>query len=270
MTMELYEDQFADDHDYSVQTATEKTLIIASTVRSGSHMLGHALHQTDAFGFPLEYANTNNLHHWKKKFGLTDTHAVMRELMRRRTSPNGVFGIKLHYSHLQTLGGFASVRALFPNPHFVFLSREDVMSQAVSLAVARQTGAWISKQQAQQQPVYRFDDIDDGLRRILFENSSWKYTLSASGAAYMDLRFEDVKSDTAHAITRIAQLMKVTVESERIPSAPVTKKQSDTTNQQWTRRFISEFNQNDELMRFNRESPLRRVKKRLLRRRTAK
>lgn len=260
--MELYEDQFADEHDYPNQTETRKTLIIASTVRSGSHMLGHALHETGAFGFPLEYANTKNLNQWKQKFGISDTAEVMQKLMQRRTSANGVFGIKLHYCHLETLGGFSRIKSLFPNPHFVLLTRQDVMSQAVSLAVAKQTGAWISKQEKQKQPEYRFEDIDNGLRRILFENSSWKYTLSASGAKYMDLNFNDVKSNTANTILRIADMMETEVDSHRIPAAPVTKKQSDTINKAWTQRFIKEFNVDDELLRFNQESIIRRLKKR--------
>ncbi|AXR05540.1 Stf0 family sulfotransferase [Salinimonas sediminis] len=257
--MELYEDQFNDKHDYPHQTDTRKTLIIASTVRSGSHMLGHVLHETGAFGFPLEYANSKNLQQWKEKLQEADTKKCMQAIMRRRTSPNGVFGIKVHYSHLPALGGFNALRQLFPNPHFVLLTRHDVMSQAVSLAMAKQTGSWIADQSKGRQPVYHAEDIDNGLRRILFENSSWKYTLSASGARYMDLNFDDVKANTANTVLRIADFMQQDIDSARIPRAPVTRKQSNELNQQWTARFIEQFNGNDELLRYNRESPLRRL-----------
>ena len=48
--MHLYQDQFSETHDLPVINKPSKVLIIASTGRSGSHMLGHALHQTNCFG----------------------------------------------------------------------------------------------------------------------------------------------------------------------------------------------------------------------------
>lgn len=260
--MELYEDQFSEAHDTVGDVTTQKTLIIASTVRSGSHMLGHVLHKSGQFGFPLEYANKQNLAQWKHKLGEQSVNGVMQQLMRRRTSPNGVFGIKVHYSHLPVFGGFSQLSQLFPDPHFVLLTRHDVMSQAVSLAMAKQTGSWIADQQADITPEYRFDDIDNGMRRILFENSSWKYTLSATGAKYIDLNFDAVKCDTARVVKQIADFMQIKVDADKVPQAPVTRKQSNELNQQWIARFNQEFRANDELLRYNQESVLRKVARR--------
>ena len=67
MFMHLYKEQFLEEHDYPRVSKPTKVLIIASTERCGSHMLGHALHNTHAFGFPLEYANPANLKKWKEK-----------------------------------------------------------------------------------------------------------------------------------------------------------------------------------------------------------
>ncbi len=145
--MKLYEEQFSGSHDFPRQERPDKTLIIASTPRCGSHMLGHTLHETGAFGFPLEYANPANLREWKRRIEMESTEEVIRELTQRRTSPNGVFGIKLHYTHINVLGGFDGVQALFPEAYYVLLSRKDVLKQAVSLAIAKQTGVWIAGQQ---------------------------------------------------------------------------------------------------------------------------
>lgn len=262
--MEYYENQFDEAHDFGRTQHTDKTLIIASTVRSGSHMLGHILHQTGAFGFPLEYANRQNLQRWKQQLKLPDTDAVLRELMRRRTSPNGVFGIKLHYCHLAELGGFARLAGLFPDPHFVLLTRHDLLAQAVSLSRAKQTGAWIAKQQAHGELKYNGQQIDDGMRRIVFENSSWKYTLAATGARVLDLEFGEVKNHTADTVARIADFMQVVVPADAIPQQPVTQRQADADSVRWQTRFIEEFAPHQELLRYNRESVWRRLKKRFL------
>ena|SRR5690554_247963 len=123
MQQHLYEDQFSEQRDFVESTPVKKTLVIASTPRCGSHMLGHLLYQTGAFGFPLEYANPRNLKEWHRRFALEDQREVFRNIQTKRTSPNGVFGVKLHYSHLSIVGGITQLLEDYPDPHFVILTR---------------------------------------------------------------------------------------------------------------------------------------------------
>lgn len=256
--MHLYEDQFSQDHDLPMVDKPSKTLIIASTARCGSHMLGHALHKTNCFGFPLEYANSSNLSEWQKRLGISDFQGVMTELQRRRTSPNGVFGIKIHYSHIKKFGGFNNVVKLFPNAHYVLLSRKDILKQAVSLSIASQTGVWISGQiPVNTNPEYNFNHIDKCLRDIILQNSSWKYTLAASGCNYIDMDFEYVRKNLVHSIEKISEFMDVKLENNEIPNEQVTKKQSKNLNTEWAMKFISEYDKSEELIKSSRGSVVR-------------
>lgn len=81
--MHLYEDQFSEQYDFPRQDKPTKILIIASTGRCGSHMLGHALHKTNKFGFPLEYANPVNLAEWKKRLEIEELQEVLAEIQRK-------------------------------------------------------------------------------------------------------------------------------------------------------------------------------------------
>lgn len=262
MTSGVYADQFDSRHDFSHNQRATKTLIIASTVRSGSHMLGHVLHATGAFGYPLEYAQPKNVSVWKKKLGVKDTQQTMEKLLVRRSSENGVFGIKVHYRHLDTLGGLTGLLQCFPDPHFVLLTRDDVMAQAVSLAIARQTGNWISGQnETDIEPEYRFSEIDDSLRRVVLANASWQYLLAANGLPTLPLRFSDVKNNTRQTIIDIARFMNVELDESRIPSTPVTKKQSKSLNQSWIARFQKEAGEGDELLRYHAEKLTYRLKR---------
>ncbi len=247
--MYLYEDQFSENHDFSRVDKPSKILIIASTGRCGSHMLGHALHKTNSFGFPLEYANPANLAEWKKRLGINDFKGVMTELQRRRTSPNGVFGIKIHYPHIKQFGGFDNLMKLFPNAHYVLLSRNDVLKQAVSLSIASQTGVWISGQTpVNDNPTYDFEHIDKCLRQTILHNSSWRYTLAASGCNYIEMDFDHVRNNLVQSIDKIASFTDVKVEPSKIPKELVTKKQSKDLNTEWAMKFLSEFNKSDELL----------------------
>lgn len=239
--MALYQEQFEEKYNYS-PTQPRRYLVIASTPRCGSHMLGHTLHQTECFGFPLEYANNDNLKNWQCIYGTGDAQSTIGAIMKRRTSPNGVFAIKLHYSHIVNLGGFEAVMRIFPNAHYVMLTRSNVLGQAVSFALASQTGIWIDGQKGDTS-LARYDRalIDRCLRRVLKDNAAWKYQLATSGCRHIEMDFDAVKDDIGEAIKRIANFADVELPETAIPAAPVTRPQGGSINREWIRRYLDEY-----------------------------
>jgi LPS sulfotransferase NodH len=260
--MHLYKDQFSEKLDFPRVAAPSKVLIIASTARCGSHMLGHALHKTNKFGFPLEYANPANLAEWKRRLKITDFQEVMVEIQRRRTTSNGVFGIKLHYPHINQFGGFANVVKSFPNAYYILLSREDVLKQAVSLSIASQTGVWIFGQKpVNDNPEYDFSHIDKCLRDTILNNSLWRYTLAASGCNYIEMNFDYVRNNLVQSIEKIASFIDIDINRIEIPNEQVTKKQSNRRNAEWATKFSSEFDKSSELISIREPSFLTRIKR---------
>lgn len=247
--MNLYEDQFSTKHDFPIVENPSKILIIASTGRCGSHMLGHALHKTNKFGFPLEYVNLENLNEWKKRLKTDDLQKTIVELQKRRTSPNGVFGIKIHYSHIQQFGGFENLLKSFPNAYYILLSRKNVLLQAISLSIASQTGQWISGQKTNNiVPKYNFNHIDESLQSIILDNSSWRYTLAANGCNYIEMDFDKIRNNLADSLKSIASFVNCEIDKSKIPNEQVTKKQSNQINFEWEAQFISDINKNKELL----------------------
>lgn len=240
--MHLYQDQFSERHDFPFAERPTKTLIIASTGRCGSHMLGHALYETRCFGFPLEYSNPANLVQWKARFATTDFAQLLQRIQSHRTSPNGVFGIKIHYSNIRQFGDFGKLQTYFPDAYYVQLSRKDVLRQAVSLSIAKQTGVWIAGQQpVSTEPQYNYQQIDAFLRQTVLENASWRYTLAARGCRYIEMDFDTVRQNIAGAIEQIAAFMELPITDARVPTHPITEKQSNRVDQQWAQQFLADF-----------------------------
>ena len=241
--MSLYVEQFLESHDFPRFDGVPKILVLASTPRCGSHMLGHSLYQTGAFGFPLEYLNESNLKEWKRRLGRQMLADVVRELQRRRTSPNGVFGIKLHYSHLNQFKTFERVTELLPNACYVLIRRRDVVRQAVSYAIAAQTNVWIAGQESENpSPEYDFDLIDGYLREIIRDTCSWRYLLAVNACNFIEVDYESMLSDMAAVINRLAGWMGVAVEPSRLVREPATIRQGGWLNEEWRRRFLEEHN----------------------------
>ena len=227
-------------------------------------MLGHALYRTGLLGFPLEYANSRNLAEWKQRLAKDSLHEVMDEIQKRRTSPNGVFSIKIHYGQIAQFGGFGNLVRMFPDSYYVLLTRSDVLRQAVSLSMARQTGVWMSGQGGKGEDArYDFAEIDECLRRTILHNSSWRYKLAATGCRYIEMDFDQVRDDLACAIHRIAEFIGITMPAQNIPSEQVTRQQGSNTNDEWANRFRSEFDEFRELLPRARPGLLGRLWRRL-------
>lgn len=240
--MALYESQFETKFDSPVAAVPAKTLVIASTPRSGSHMLGHSLIETGCFGAPFEYLNPGNLARWREQLGVVGTDDVLGELMRRRTTPNGVFSIKCHWSHLDAVGGFDRLRERLPDPFFVAIRRSDLLKQAVSYAIAQQTGVWIDGQPSKGiEPTYNFAQIYACLRELIDHNARWQFALATSGCRWMEVTFEDIRENIAAAVARIATFMDVTLSERAEPAKLMTHKQSNAVNRMWARRFIEDL-----------------------------
>lgn len=237
--MYLYENQFSREHDFATDARAGKFLVIASTPRCGSHMLGHALHQIGCFGFPLEYANPVNLPEWEKQLQRQGFPEVLDELMRRRTSSNGVFAIKIHYEHIATFGGFPALMRHFPNAFYLLLTRRDALRQAVSLSRAKQTGVWIAGQQASTHPPqYSYQDINQSLKRVLMDTASWRYLLASHGCRHLEMSFEQASADLDGTAALLAG--KLGIEAPSRTARPVTHRQGDELNQQWYERFLQQ------------------------------
>jgi LPS sulfotransferase NodH len=131
----------------------------------------------------------------------------------------------------------------------VLLSRQDILKQAVSLSIASQTGVWISGQKpVNENPEYSFKHIDNRLRKIILDNSSWRYTLAASGCNYIEMGFDQVSQDLFQSIKKIAKFMSLELYEECIPKEQVTRKQSNNRNKEWEDKFISDFDKSSELL----------------------
>jgi LPS sulfotransferase NodH len=244
-TINLAEEQFSEARDFPEWKGGSKVLIIASTPRCGSHMLGHALHATGCFGFPLEYAQPGNLMRWRKRLGTKGLEETLHGIRRLRTSPNGVFGIKIHYGHLREFGGFARVKALFPDAYYVLLTREDALKQAVSYEIASQTGVWISGQKTETKPRYDFERIDRRLRQTVRDNAAWRYVLAANGCRVLQMNYGAAASDLPGAVLEVARFMGVEVPPGKIPTRSATQRQESPLNAEWAKRYLEEGGRRD-------------------------
>ncbi|WP_290522737.1 Stf0 family sulfotransferase [Alcanivorax sp.] len=236
----LWMEQFEAVHDFSDFTgAGGRQYVICSTPRSGSHYLGHLLYSTGKFGYPLEYFNPVNIPFWQDRAGKKNH---IDYILRKRTSPNGCFGIKLHWSQLELFCRFLDQKSGLDlsDFSFVFLTREDKLSQAVSAARAQQSGAYISDVEERGKLKYNRKLIQKKLSRTINDEASWRYFFALNDIGFLDLKFEDVCRSPDEAVMKIAKHVGIADSDIHVNQAYLKKPQSDNLNSEWKRRFIEE------------------------------
>lgn len=122
------------------KTLPEQTYIVASTRRTGSTMLCNLLQKTGVLGYPDEYIEEGLSVLTEER--MINPGYVLEEALKLNQTPNGVFGIKLHWSALERFNEAvfpnldAEERVLFENllcnSHYIFLSRRNKIRQAIS------------------------------------------------------------------------------------------------------------------------------------------
>jgi LPS sulfotransferase NodH len=231
--------------------------VVCSTARSGSTYFCAALRKTGVAGVPDEYFEQQHFSHWCDEWGVSSFADHVEKAIETATTPNGVCGIKTHK------GGFLEyfirnllelpryrgrglsapevMGELFPNLHYIWLTRRDKVRQAVSLWRATETGQWVwSRQQPTASPrAYDFKRIDTNLLYIVRSEAEWQEYFTAAGVRPLTVVYEDFVCEYEETVGRVLRHLGVEPPAEPSPR-PWMRKQADEESEQWVRRYREE------------------------------
>src|SRR4051812_4674664 len=181
----------------SSMSAIERAYLVCATPRSGSTLLCELLKGTGVAGRPEEYFETLRSTGYPRQprqyfEGVPEVQALLAPVepgapeaefdwdgvLRAGTTPNGVFGAKVMWSHLEDLWPRLGGRSLedgLPRPRYVQVVRRDKAAQAVSLWTAIQTQHWRDDGGAAiaHDPVYSFPAIRHLARQVAAHEAAW-------------------------------------------------------------------------------------------------
>lgn len=241
-----YPGQFSTDLDLPPFNGSPRPYLIASTPRCGSHFLGHALMEMGGFGVPLEYLNGGNFAGWKARFGDKRLPHLIEDFLRHRTSENGRFGFKAHWSQFRKYLSTGKIDAILPLTHVVLIYRSNLLGQAISFAKAAQTGQWISGAPAQGEAVYNYAEVAKAAGNIRRQYSLWSTYLNTSHEGpIMRIDYADLIADQEGRLRAIARFLEPEMIVEPRVSAK-TRKQSDEVSKIWQTRFLADLKPEDQ------------------------
>lgn len=228
--------------DTDAEVTTSNILFVLSAPRCGSNLLADLLYQNECC-LLYEYFQTRKYlpilaERWNCiSNGQLDKEAFVQSLLRFRTSKNGWLACKIHGHQLET---FLKMEDLFPKvpKHFVYVCRRDLIAQAVSLSIARQTEKWTSQRQVKEKEIlYNFSQISNCLETIQEEYSIGKEFLFAKDCQYQTIYYEDLVENPKNILEKLPCINS----SKVLITEAQLQKQTTRVNEEWIERFCDEY-----------------------------
>lgn len=239
---------------------TSLSYIVCATHRSGSSLVCQALWHSGIGGYPQEFFSPTQAPKIAREYDLgvdpaADFPAYVSRLLETRHSPNGVFGAKIMWRHLDPMAESLGLPTgdpvalyqhwleLFPALRLVAVRRADKVRQAISLWKAKQTKIYNSlqigkREQPAEPPRFDFEEIRKIRDRFTEEEESWSRFFDQIGASPATVVYEDFAPRHEEAARELLSALGVSIPDD-LSFQPLTyQKQADSLNEEWYARFL--------------------------------
>lgn len=234
--------------------------IICATPRSGSTLFCQYLASTGVAGVPASYFRKEGLHEYAEywqilrpdgNYDFADYLAVTR---KAGSTDNGVLALRIMWStlaevtvHLSQLypdladDDVGLLEKVFGRLRFIYLRREDLVAQAISLYRAQQTGYWhVDEGQAPEQPpTFDFDAINSFVDELRQDNLDWQSWFRKVGAEPMPVVYEDFAANPKTTISMVLRFLEIEPPANMQLKAS-NQRLADETTTLWLNRYGEE------------------------------
>lgn len=227
-------------YDFPEQREPNQKYMIASTPRSGSTLLAMKLWETGLLGAPLEYVNVQS---WMvamiARLQVGDLRTYCQKVLSLRTSPNGVFGIKVHPAQMDFLINTGTVHHFLPK-QVIRVRRRDTVGQAISLVIASQTRQFSSLESARAEPVYRTAAITQALSTLRKGEAIWDEHLQRMAASVHTCWYEDLIDNFEPVLDQVCDFLLPGQPHKRQLNLPALERQASSRNAEWRDMYMQE------------------------------
>jgi len=228
----------------------ERSYIVAATPRTGSSLLCEALKTTNIAGRPDEVFAPGFRSRWhgilslKPPVSFDDYFRVAR---RYGTTPNGVYGLKIQWMHVDTLAQEAAFNGnsddvlnhLFPGAHFVNITRRDRCAQALSWFRAEMTQEWWrfksdhNHNSAAPEPAFDADAVRALEVEINRQQTAWEHYFHKRGIEPLTIEYEVLDGDYCGQVARVLDFLDLEVWPAWLIPPPQLVRQADDLIARW-------------------------------------
>jgi trehalose 2-sulfotransferase len=181
----------------------------------------------------------------------------LARVMQQRTTPNGVFGAKVMWGYfVGLLSNLARIPAykdlaepdllptVFPNLHYIWLTRRDKVGQAVSLWKAIQTWTWnheitttTTSKPSVRQLTFHYGAIDHLAQQIVADEVAWRQYFTDHGIEPFTVVYEELTGAYEETARSLLHYLGISVPENMQFANRRMKQQADTLSKEWVERY---------------------------------
>ena len=221
------------DHEFPGGVPTRLSYVVCSVPRSGSSLLCELLCNTDTAGAPTEFFDPEQMEQFRARWGASSFGEYVAQLLDRKTGPNGVFGMKVHWGQLHHILDEADLATLFPALRHVYIRREDQLRQAISWVRALQTNQWASTHASRDEPAFDRARIDRYIERIRDEDACWEDYFAHQSISPHRVVYEELVENPTSVVRDTLEFLGVAGAREALPTPPTLEQQADSLTEEW-------------------------------------
>lgn len=237
--------EMSSDRDFMSSPKVVMRYCILSIGRTGSSLLSRMLYETKLAGDPIEYFHGKILTLGRLRFQNPHMSAIefLEEMQKYRTSPNGIFGMKIHFNQLSAIftnNGDDMIHFIKSNfQKFIWIRRKNKARQAVSLAIALKTNQWSLEKDEEPKPI-EIEVHNEECMRILkiieARDNEWITFMKYSKLEPLEIWYEDYVMNYEKKSKEVIRYLGLESEVLVIPEMPL-KKQSNEKSEKIYRNF---------------------------------
>lgn len=235
----------------------ERSYFICTTPRSGSTLLCDLLKGSGLAGRPYEYFCKVHMPAWFETFGVSNFSGYLQKTLEAGTTANGVFGVKLPGEQFDELAKLVRqfptyqnrnislsemMADLFPDLHYIWLTRRDKVRQAVSVLRAIQSGIFHThvepRDATDRKAVFQYESIDFFVQALVMQDVTWQEYFTEAGVVPLTLVYEDFCQAPEETVRCILDYLRVPIPPDWTWGEPKTgKKLADSTSAMWAQYY---------------------------------
>ncbi len=183
----------------------------------------------------------------------------LARVLEEGTTSNGVFGSKMMWGYF---GDFISnlrdipeyrempvpdlLSTIFPNLHYIWITRADKVRQAVSLWKAIQTSTWraaASPSSGEKNPcvdkklVFHFGAIDHLRQQIIAHEGAWQQYFSVCGVQPFYVAYEEFVAEYDDTARRLLQYLHIPLPEKLVFAERRMTRQADELSEAWVQEY---------------------------------
>ncbi len=251
-------------HHKSVSKAKPK-IILCATMRSGSTMVCEDMRDTESMGTAKEL-----FMHWQPE-RIKDVQNRLKRIHQDNTSRNGVFSVNVMSKYLPKVESclkdiydnnntnaklFQNFYYTYKDAVWVYLKRDNTVSQAVSRLIARQTGVFHNFDDGRHKKSrevlsekgatdynkgvqYNFLRLQNICNSIQQEQIIWEYFFQTHGIKPLRLTYEECVNEKTSYLNKMADLLQIKLEKK--PQGRTIHKLANVKNQQFHDQYCQDL-----------------------------